>query len=205
MITTMGWFAINNDGTRIEEGQGFEINRKELKSFGISVEEEKGNELGSFVYDTSNGEFNLGPELDFGFCLTEFKHSQQKTNVQTTEITTTEEANNYELTKNNKANYEDCIAYQNFYFDINDPRCSEPKLRGYNFGYKTQIEFEDCKINFQPLLVVNINEKLMFKFKLLCDRDLDCKLTILLNGQAYKNIEVNLIKNISSKDIDIVL
>jgi len=194
----MNWFSISN-GKTIKEGEGFLVERETLERFGIQLTDDKNNGR-EVYYSVETGEFILSETERIGILLEIFEDEIEE------QINTRKVIEKINLTNNSQIKYNDCIAFQNSYMDINNPKVKHPVLRGYSFGYKTQLEYNNYRFNIQPLLVLNMGEKLMFSIKLLSNKKLQGRIIITLNGELYSHSDIfELEENISSKNIDIVL
>lgn len=107
------------------------------------------------------------------------------------EISYVEGNNEYQLTGNPIAKYNDIITYKKaesvFIPGLKGFNTSNHILE-YNVGYKTHIAFEDVKFNFKPICVIPLNQPVYFNIRLVASRDMDGKLMIKRNGIAYECI-----------------
>ena len=178
----MNWFAICGDKKIVENGE-FKLDRESLDVFGIQLKNETGQIDKEVYYDADNGKFILD-DMSIDFEIENCKGQIYKLN-------------------DDKNKYNDCIAYKNFYQDLNGSEY--PNDRGYSFGYKSKLEFEDLELRFQPLLVMNFGEKLMFTFRVVSNKDFKFKLNINVNGDEYKQSEIIDIVKDKSKEFYIIL
>lgn len=93
----------------------------------------------------------------------------------------------------------DIITYKKAYADLKLKGKAENKIVAYYFGYKSELNIDDIKFNFKPIVVIPLNKPVHFKIHLVANRDMNGSILIKKNGKFIEDIPAPIKANVGGE------
>jgi len=74
-----------------------------------------------------------------------------------------------------------------------------PKIKGYYFGYKTQLTIKDMKFFIKPIISITEGQPLQIILSISCDKDFSGTIDFIKNDSKHFSYPISLKSNITSK------